>query len=282
MPQPKKHHFVPEMLLKRFCDGDGRLYFYDKAISHLGVNRTTPRNLFAETHLYSEIKKDGTRDAALEAAFSDLESRAEPIVEKLVKAGRASVAPNLSASETQLWHEFFYAQWRRVPDIHNRVVYEGEIEDYIDFLADRFRQIAPHRAAELAELETPEGRRRIVQNARVDTLSKQSTEVLCLLEERGLAVVAIRNLRKQFVVGSAPVVKLTTKRSSHIAALTTEVWLPVASDVMVGVGIGKGKESVRKIDSGEVVRRINQAIAGQSSVIAAASRALVESLANPV
>jgi hypothetical protein len=53
--------------------------------------------------------------------------------------------------------------------------------------------------------------------------------------------------------------------------------LPIASDVAVGPGLGKRKETLVEL-SGDQVREFNRVVARQSTSFAAASRALVEEL----
>jgi hypothetical protein len=73
MKPPKRHHFVPQMLLNRFADGEGRIAFFDKSRPENGVQITTPKNLLVRQHLYSKINRDGSRDGTLEAYYSELE-----------------------------------------------------------------------------------------------------------------------------------------------------------------------------------------------------------------
>jgi Protein of unknown function (DUF4238) len=80
MTEPKRHHFISQMQMRRFTTTNGRLFFFDKSRPEKGVLESTPGGLFVEKHLYSSIAKDGTRDAALEKQFSKLEDRAHPMV----------------------------------------------------------------------------------------------------------------------------------------------------------------------------------------------------------
>ena len=45
-------HYLPQMLLKHFCDGDGFLWVARKGQDQ--PFRTTPRNVFAENDLYTK------------------------------------------------------------------------------------------------------------------------------------------------------------------------------------------------------------------------------------
>ena len=47
--EPKRQHYIPEMLLRNFCNPYGRVWVADGA----KVYETHPRNVFVESHLYT-------------------------------------------------------------------------------------------------------------------------------------------------------------------------------------------------------------------------------------
>jgi hypothetical protein len=55
-------------------------------------------------------------------------------------------------------------------------------------------------------------------------------------------------------------------------------WLPIASDVAVGPASEPGTVTIIPVAEAACVRRMNKAIAGRSTIFAAASKALVEKL----
>src|SRR6266699_2833284 len=77
---PKRHHFVPEVILKRFTDEAGWLHLYSKRDQR--TRRTRPANAFCEGHLYSEIDTEGRKDPRVELELSWLEGVIDPILSK--------------------------------------------------------------------------------------------------------------------------------------------------------------------------------------------------------
>lgn len=280
-PSPKRHHAVPEMIQKRFVDREGRLHAFDRRRADGAVFRTHPGKLFVHKHLYRRTSADGATDTEMEAWFAELESRADPVIEKIVCAARQSRAPGLTGAEFETWLTFFFMQWKRVPDLHLTVATDDEFEATFDELIAELRRTQSHRADEIDQVSKPEARRRMRHNARVDILLGGSDEPMSMLRLRGLGVARIARPNKQFVLGSRPVVKLSHPGRGHLLDLTCEMWLAVAPDVIVGLGPGPLSEKVVEINDLDVIRHYNDACAMQSSVLASASADLLRSLVNP-
>jgi hypothetical protein len=106
-PIAKRQHTLPQMVLRRFVDGKGRIFYLNKRASTKGVLSTKNlKNLFLETHIYSSVAKDGTKNAALETYFSGIEGKANLVIEKIVSAARTSRLPQLSSAEKDVWDIF--------------------------------------------------------------------------------------------------------------------------------------------------------------------------------
>ena len=275
---PKRHHFVPEMLQKRFVDEDGWLHAFSTRRADKQVYRVRPEKLFFENHLYSGIGEDGSRLVETERMLSQLESLADPVIEKIVRAAREGIRPGLTSLELDVWYYFLVMQWKRVPDLHLTVTPDQEVHDTLDGLIADLRQGRPQFSEALDDLASPEGRARMVKNARVGVLQSVSDQVIVALRSRGLAIGTIKRPDKRFALASRPVVKLTLPGKTHIRHPECEMWLPVASDVVVGLGRGRGTVTMCTV-SPDQVRNLNLGAVGQSSVFASASSVLTLSLA---
>jgi hypothetical protein len=268
---PKLHHFVPQMLLRRFTDSKGKLAFYTKAAPQAGVITGKPKSLFAENHLYSIERSDGSRDVELEKTFAKLEDDSEAILSKIISAVRQGHQPHLSVAEKQVLDWFFYMQWKRVPDMHAKSPTLRNAEDNIDKLIADLLVKHPDRAAELEALRSPEEKARLAQGAKVKAIALNPGQVMAVLEQRGLAIA--RASQGTFAIGSTPIVR----KRGDLRAPEGEVWLPIAPDLAIGPGLAKGSETLLDLSSAQV-DDFNRIIAGQSTSFAAASRVLVEEL----
>ena len=279
-PARKRHHFVPEMLQKRFVDEDGWLHAYSRKRSDGAVYRSRPANLFLEGHLYSFEDEQGSKVSSMEEDLGRLEQAADRVISRIVDAARYNERPELERDELITWAAFLAIQWRRVPDLHLTVTTNDEVERSLDALMVELRETQPHLSEELAALDTPENRKRTIKRARVESLARVSGEVMDAIDSRGIAIAVIRQPGKRFIIGGRPVIKLTNPGKTDIRNPECELWLPVASDILVGLGKGRGTETVGPLTPDQV-RHFNSGVAKQSTVFASAVAALTRSRARP-
>ncbi len=217
----------------------------------------------------------------MERALAALESEAVSVVQIILDAARHGHVPALTEEQKQIWYIFFLMQWRRTPENQRSCTSDSEAHLMIGEILEKLRIAAPHRRDEIAELDTPEARQRIIRNVRVQSLIGLRANVMGVLERRGIGIIRITRPNKQFIVGSRPVVKLTSPNRTDLNDVKVEMWLPIAADVAVGVGQGDGGITLFHTENDIPVRQLNLAIASQSGTIAAGSAALVRSIANP-
>uniref|UniRef100_B0T6I5 DUF4238 domain-containing protein n=1 Tax=Caulobacter sp. (strain K31) TaxID=366602 RepID=B0T6I5_CAUSK len=276
---PKRHHFVPRMLQKRFVDRSGWLHAYTRSQPWRGVYRSRPENLFVQGHLYSEITAEGRRRPVMERRLGALEDIGDRVLAKVIAAARSGAPPSLATWEMDVWYLFMTLQWKRVPDLHHDVTTKADaLEIFAEVLANA-RAALPHLSSELDLMQEPQMRDRLIHNSRVGSLGV-SPEVMDALRSRGLAVLRINHPAKQFILASRPVLKLTSPGKTNLRHPECEVWLPVAPDIALGLGRGQGLVSLYAV-SPQDVRYLNLASAGQSTTICSASPDLVRSLSRP-
>ena len=279
MNRPKNHHYIPQMLLKRFTNQEGKLYVYDRCHPEKGIQKKDPKKTFVRRHLYTQVKEDGTRDVEVETKFlAPLESDVSPVIEKIVNAARRGNPPNLTPDEKGIWIRFFYSIFARVPDTLNPAT--DIVRHMILAEIQLARQSRPLNDLEQAVLDSPETMERHLTNGRIQHLQMSlSSEVSELLTNTRIAAAVIRKMKpvRSFVIGSNPVVKLTYPGRSHLADPTVEVWLPLARDVTVSPCPGESDKVISV--KGRHIESINRSLFMQSTVIAGCSQELVESIA---
>ena len=126
---PRRQHYIPEMLLKNFCDD--RLWVgYDGK-----VFKTTIGNAFVENNLYTKadyrhapkgVGYEGflrsiTKSYEYEERLSEVESIAEPAVRRILNRARIGKRPKLPTRLALAWKQFLFAMARRTPESQERI-----------------------------------------------------------------------------------------------------------------------------------------------------------------
>ncbi len=270
MSIPKKHHYVAQMHIKRFGDHREKLWAFHK--SGKTAFPADSYAVFAETHLYTSEDATGTKDSSLESEFSVLEGKVNPIITKLVEAARAGEDPELTPDERQIWDDYFYSQWKRVPDMLAKVPTLANGQARLDSLFAEFRARGPEYAAQIDALDTPSERARVLKSAQTQAIRADSPAVKDILRSRGLTLLHIPHAGDVFLLGSYPIIRLP----GELTEVSGGAWLPIAPDVAVGPGPANLKTEVRTLTDPDTIDAMNTIVAAQSSTIASASKAVVE------
>ena len=279
MSIPKDQHYIPRMLLKRFTDKEGNLYFYDKSRPDRGVRKRGPKNLFYKRHLYTQVSGDGTRDASVETEFlTPMEDAASRVIEKIVSSARMKSVPELSEIEWRSFVKFLYYQLMRLPAVRDKFVAEvGEEMSSKLAVAAQERHLDDYEHALLTGGEEKE---RHLRNASIKTLqsSPVGNETIEELINGSLCVAVIKRPKpnRSFIIGDFPCRSLTGGDLLYHDNQTIEIWLPLASDV--AVALTPGRFDKLKVMKDRKREALNKGILDQSTVIAGCSRGLIESI----
>jgi hypothetical protein len=275
--QPKRHHTVPQFMLREIAAEDGTLFAYDRRTPDRGVFSERFQKLFVEKHFYSYELEDGRKDPRPEQFLSELESNAAPVFKRVIHAARQGRLEDLSRQDRGAMTSFMYFQWKRSPDtISTRMLDAFDTE--IDQGLERFeREHRPITQAERASFASPDFRQRMRRNARVGATVGAGGEALQAIAKTGLHVVRIAHARKSFAIGSRPVAKLTLPGDTVIGSPNVEFWMPIAFDVAL-VWCGPSVYRLVQCVDAALIRNTNLSIARQSTVVAARAAALVKSL----
>lgn len=277
MSSPKRHHYIPRMLLKRFSNEHGIFYVFDKRNPDKGVHKRKLENLFVERHLYTQVDAKGAKDVSVETEYlSSLESKASRLFKKLVFAARRGDAPCLTPVEKDICIEFFYCQHMRVPERGGRTKEEAyqRSRRRIDFMS-RFRS---PQEGELPIAYEDGTFRRLWKNARSEILRIENPVVIDVLSQKQIGVAVIRKPkpRRSFVIGSNPVLKLAHSNRAHLNDPAIDFWLPLSRDVAVSFCSGERDKIVALRD--RHIESLNRNAFDQSAVIAGCTRELIEAL----
>ena len=116
MTKPKKQHYVPQFLLRRFCSSRrkaGKIWVLDKkkaAVFPASVRDVAHENSFYEYH-------DDEVDVELEGLMQNIDSIGSRIISKIIESGEITCEPR-----DRVWLSYFVAtQMVRTPVTRNEM-----------------------------------------------------------------------------------------------------------------------------------------------------------------
>lgn len=277
MTVPRRHHYVPVFIQRRFTNGDGKLFLYSHERRARGVYTSRPEDAFVQRDLNTVEEKDGSKNVELELWYSWFEGLIAPIVERIVSRARARKEPQLTADERNAWDNFVYHQQKRAPDTFKRL---GLLDEFRENLAARIDEyhgsVRPLGEAERGNLMREDTIKAMIQRASVTARGRGGGEALDALASRGIGVCVIGPPGKSFILGDHPQSRMGP--NGDLRDTSTDLWMPIAPDVAVSPWGKAGTEHLL-VANGDAVRRINRVIFQQSNLVGARAEALLKSLA---
>ena len=77
-PEPIRHHYIPQFILRNFCDNRNQRYYYDKQTQCISVKDT--RDVFMERNLYRDEINHITDPVKIECDLAAYEREITPII----------------------------------------------------------------------------------------------------------------------------------------------------------------------------------------------------------
>ncbi|WP_168355769.1 DUF4238 domain-containing protein [Sphingomonas gei] len=266
----KFQHFVAKMQLKRFIDAKKWLHVWNRHVGKVMPQRHN--KTFGETHLYSTENEAGEKDTWFEKRLNALETAAEPLLKKIEDAARLGMAPTFNEAEKAMLDRFFYTQWKRVPDFLGQAA-SLKGSEALDEIFAELRARHPDQLDRLAELDTPESRKRLMQGGKVQGLAVDSARILSLFARRGLVILQLPDEGDGFIIGSMPVVRTGQSLEDEDG----EAWLPITPRLAIGPGMAEGTITLAKFDPA-ALEEFNRIVANQSTMFGGPDPAQIEKL----
>ena len=281
--RPIRNHYIPEMLLKNFCDDRGLLWVGDRKRGT--CYPTNPTNVFVQSKLY--VKRDYSQAAdsyEYEHSLSQIESKAAPAISSIVEQVRRGGNPLLDPELNKHFKVFVIALTRRTPESQERVFSDSDrdFDEVVDSVMAEFLTQADYEVPEQDWFDRDPDvlkLKRVMKSNHNANFAAGEHHILQKETERfshetGWGVALIRLPKRSFVIGSHGLTIIG--RDGSIGGS----WLPIAHDVAVQITAfpdrGFRLDIERKNES--IIKSINRATAMQSSIVAGRSEALVRSL----
>ena len=281
MSIPKKHHFVPELLLRNFTDSKGELWYLDKSKKYKSIVPRPPGSVFHREFFYSVKDPSGELNHDAEFELGRMETATGHVMLKIIAAVRSGEIPKLTLSEKEQWCKFVYLQFKRTPEAISRVLNDDNVKEWVeDAIKELEDKLGVQAAAEeVAKLFEKDRLRDFVKETGVKGALHPGKDAIPILMKMGLWFARTTNPKKAYIIGSRPVVRLHNSKSARLGDEGVQLWLPIASDIAVGFIQDYGEQITPEIPASDI-RKLNMAIWFQSQQVASRSRDLMISLDN--
>ncbi len=284
---PGKPHFIPNMLLKHFCDDGGQLSVGD--IGRGKIYQKNPKGAFIRRHIYTRYTfgHPPTKSAEYESILGRIENDAAHAVCSIIEQARNGKCPELSPEHNVAFKRFAIALARRTPESQERVSSGKNRDAYYEAAKDRAKELnydLPDRATLYRDPRILKHKERVESNVNAQFSAgdtpheRDQAERFC--REVGLRVAVICLPRRSFVIGSHGITIRQPHNTSGSSGPMRGSLVPIAHDVIVQITPFPDKENLLCLDQGSdsLIKAINRDTAAQSRIIAGRSEALVRSL----
>ena len=233
-----------------------------------------PANLLLEKDLY---KHDGQLikiEANIESEFSEIESEFASIRKRLVGAVQEGKTPHMNWEERVKFSKFIATQMRRVPDKirGDRYLAKEIVQRHIE---------QAHRDLNSDETPytTPEAVDEYVDLVQMSAMIRPTPEVIQKMSQAEPFYMRIALPRCSFIVGSNPVVLVNLSSEAAIRAdQVRDLFLALSHDVGVIFSASLRSPIREDIFQKSDVRKLNELVRDQSTIIAGKSCELIRSL----
>ena len=263
-----RDHYVPQMLLKHFCDSDGLLWVVRKGQDQ--PFQTTPRKVFAEKDLNTKhtpvaipTRPGWTfhRDRSSEHILAQIEGAAADPIRQVITNARKQRLPQLGPDPQDALKRFFFAMARRTPESQKRVRTpdaEARHELYVQLSRDAESQgvTLPSEGDFYENPVVGQLMDQLFRNADASMAAGTIPSVRRFedrfFKTRALAVLAITQPKRSFIVGSHGI--------AIVQGMPPGSWLPIASDVAIAYHDDHQGEKIGFLDTrhDKVIRAINR------------------------
>ncbi|MCY4224084.1 MAG: DUF4238 domain-containing protein [Bacteroidetes bacterium] len=279
MSLPKRHHIVPQFILKRFTNQNQKLWCFRKERSHCFLAST--QNVFVENNFYSIIQRDGSRDTSMEGRLADIEYKADKILCKIIENSRMRPSLQISHIEHTILTRFLFIQSFRSQS-YRESAYNPELFDISVEINEKLGYFLSEQDRKIWEDE--EIRSRMSQSIFLRSLDKLlsdgfwESKFVREIMQKNIGLMRIIDDRESFIIGDYPIVSMSNQEEFSKYDQPDEVYLPISHDIIIYWRRKNDILECRSITDNQFIKRINEIILSQSRTVAGRSRDLITSL----
>lgn len=267
MSEPKRHHYIPKLILRKFSE-NGKILCIDRSSGKYFFNN--PDDQFFEQHLYS-IETEQNRDASFEKKLSNFESLVGLIIRNLEIR---NFNGDLDEKNICLLKIFISLQIRRNPHWSRPfggVVDKRLVEDVLKEYESIFGKSVEGGVREkfLSDNEI----NRLRKNAITKAIFELSDDASKIIMNKSL-IFGFASREYQFIVGDWPYVSFNIDGIGH---KTNETWISISPNLILGLCYGNNSFSKIYLTRDQT-RKYNMELFSKSRIVCSRNRTLLESL----
>ena len=265
MSQPKRHHYIPKLILRKFSE-NGKILCIDRSSGKYFFNN--PDDQFFEQHLYS-IETEENRDTSFEKKLSDFESLVGSIIRNMEIENF-----NLNEKNILLLKIFISLQIRRNPHwsrpfggVVDKKLVEDVLKEHENIFGKSIESNIREKFLSANEIN------RLRKNTIIKAIFELSDDASKIIINKSL-IFGFAPRGSQFIVGDWPYVSFNVDGIGH---KENETWISISPNLILGLYCGK--DSFIKIDlTRDQVRKYNIELFVKSRIVCARSKTLIASL----
>ena len=286
--ETKRQHYIPRMLLKRFCDADGFIYVGDRNTRY--VVRQNLSNAFVKNHQYTRYSyEDDSRSMEYESRLGEIESAAAPVVENVVSSLSANKLPDLTDVARLALKRFVFSLARRTRESQSRVAAMNDDEEAFYQAACRLAEEQNHpqlpsREVLLFDELMPMLAEKVMHNVHAGFAAGDDTAIAAkepeFCKETGFHFGTLRDSGSELVIGSHGITLHDAEAQDDKSLWFDGTVVPIAPHMLVNITGFPEKDYLSVLGAGTdaVVHSINQATVRLSRWIGGRSEAVIRSL----
>ena len=257
----RRHHFIPQFVLRSFTDDDHRLWHTWTDRRWKEPQRTGVKNIFLERDLYTTIERNGSMSDQNEKALARKESSWSRAIETITSRLDNGELEMIEEGDARLAVEYYLYAGFRSPERVKSVMRDAEYSP-----RDVILKMNPE--TKLDEEEFPileKNTRAILGSGQADSVRENIEELICTL---GLGLYYLESDTERFILGSFGIAKLDHYR---FAVPVHPRYAIFCTDYPGGITIFQEKNC-------ELVQEVNDSLWSNSKQVAADSRELLKAV----
>ena len=265
-----KHHYNPNFILRNFADSSSTLWVLDKQAARCWAKKggSGRYDAFAENGYNTTRDAQGSPDDSVEHFYTEIETRAAPVVDRVVALVEAGLCPPINQIDKEhlarlVWAQYVRSPFERAATQRDRIARRAMYQAVLDTCVDK--GIPPALIHDFL----PKSLEQMMEDAIVKAPTAPEERDGAVVHMRQMAVDFLRipaAVHAHFVTSDRPcLVKPILQRGGN-------VFLPLASNVAIQLSrpedaspapIEVGRTTVRRIN-GSIFNAALRYVAGPS------------------